>query len=175
MILCGSRFRTLAFDRGQRSNDRGEVTPASVRGTARRSPRFGVRELSKVRIAGNAPVRECRGPAPIDTSPRQARQVAEDALAFLPVGLALDPRADRVAVLARRQFHRNQDIGLAQHVLVHNRRPLRDQPRDEAAHPAARTISSIWPRRLSQPLIGRCGAHRSASSRIRCSGSSFAS
>jgi hypothetical protein len=31
----------------------------------------------------------------------QARQIAENALAFLPVALALDPRADRVAVLAR--------------------------------------------------------------------------
>ena len=32
---------------------------------------------------------------------RQTRQITEDAFAFLPIGLAFDPRADRVAVLAR--------------------------------------------------------------------------
>ena len=105
----------------------------------------------------------------------QPRQIAEDALAFLPVGLALDPRADRVAVLARRQLHRDQDVGLRQHILVHDRGPLRDQPRDEAAHPAAPDDFLDMAKRPSQPLIGRCGAQRSASSRTRCSGSSFVS
>jgi len=43
------------------------------------------------------------------------------------VRLALDPAADGRPVLAGRQFHRHQDIGLAQHVLVQHRRPL-EQP-----------------------------------------------
>jgi hypothetical protein len=46
--------------------------------------------------------------------------------------LAFDPCADRVAILACRQFHRDQDVGLRKHVLVHDGRALRDQPRDEA-------------------------------------------
>jgi hypothetical protein len=42
----------------------------------------------------------------------QSGQIAENTLAFLPVGLALDPSTNRIAVLARRQFHGNQDVGL---------------------------------------------------------------
>ena len=114
-------------------------TSASVRGAAGRSPRFGVRELSKVRIAGNCTRSSmpCPG-AHKYPSPRCRRGSSPRMrLPFLPVGLALDPGADRVAVLARGQFHRDQDVGLRQHVLVHDRRALRDQPRDEAAHAAA--------------------------------------
>src|SRR6516164_6434079 len=37
----------------------------------------------------------------------QPRQISNNALPLLPVGLALDPSADGVAVLARRQFHRD--------------------------------------------------------------------
>src|SRR3954454_7332542 len=67
----------------------------------------------------------------------QPWQLSKDAPPLLPVGLTLDPGADRFAVLARGQFHRDQDVGLRQHVLVDDRRPLRDQPRDKAAHAAA--------------------------------------
>jgi hypothetical protein len=35
------------------------------------------------------------------------------------------------------QAHRDQDVGLRQHILVHHGRPLRDEPRNEAAHAAA--------------------------------------
>lgn len=66
----------------------------------------------------------------------QAWQIAEDALAFVAVSLALDPPADRVAVLARRQFHRDQNVGLREHILMHYGRPLRDQPRNETPDPA---------------------------------------
>src|SRR5215213_3936192 len=67
----------------------------------------------------------------------QPWQLSKDAPPLLPVGLTLDPGADRLAVLARGQFHRDQDVGLRQHVLVDDRRPLRDQPRDKASHAAA--------------------------------------
>ena len=42
----------------------------------------------------------------------QSRQIAQYTFAFLPVGLALNPRAHRIAVLARRQSHRDQYVGL---------------------------------------------------------------
>jgi hypothetical protein len=67
----------------------------------------------------------------------QPRQVAENALAFLAVGLALDPGADRVAVLAGGELHGNENIGLREHILVQHGRALRDQPWNETAHAAA--------------------------------------
>jgi hypothetical protein len=51
------------------------------------------------------------GPQIALTAP-QPRQITENTLAFLPVGLALDPSTNRIAVLARRQFHGDQDVGL---------------------------------------------------------------
>src|SRR5207249_3290793 len=49
-----------------------------------------------------------RGPQ-IAFATEQPRQVAEYALTLLPVGLTLDPSADCVTILARRQLHRNED------------------------------------------------------------------
>jgi len=46
-------------------------------------------------------------------------------------------RKSSVSVSARGQFHRDEDIGLREHVLVHDGRALRDEPWDEAAHAAA--------------------------------------
>jgi hypothetical protein len=114
-------------------------TSASVRGVANRSPRSGVRELSKVWIAGNSTRSRmpCPGAHRLAFAALQPRQITQNAFAFLPVGLALDPRADRVAVLARGELHRDQDVGLRQHVLVHDGRALRDQPRDETTYAAA--------------------------------------
>ena len=67
----------------------------------------------------------------------ELRQLGQDAPAVGAVRLALDPAADRLPVLARRELHREQDVGLAQHVLVQHGRALGDQPRHEAAHTAA--------------------------------------
>jgi hypothetical protein len=73
----------------------------------------------------------------IGFSALQAWEIGKNALAFLLVGLALDPRADRVAVLARGQLHGDQDAGVRKHILVHDGRALRDQLRDETARAAA--------------------------------------
>jgi hypothetical protein len=75
---------------------------------------LGVRELSKVRIGGKVMRLSrfvARGPQ-IAFTALQPRQIAENSFAFLTIGLALNPGADRIAVLARRQFHRDQNVSL---------------------------------------------------------------
>ncbi len=49
---------------------------------------------------------------------REPGQGVQDAPALGAIRLALDPAADRLPVLARRELHGHQDVGLGQHVLV---------------------------------------------------------
>ena len=68
-----------------------------------RSTAASVRELSRCESPERRRVRECRGRAPeIAVRPQQREAAAaEDALAFLPVGPALDSAANCVTDLAR--------------------------------------------------------------------------
>ena len=62
-------------------------------------------------------------------------QLRPDSLPFRPVGLALDPTLKRIAVLRARQLERDQAVYLGQYIFADDRRPLRNQPRDQAFHP----------------------------------------
>gem|GEM_PF-4893458 len=64
-------------------------------------------------------------------------QLAQDALPFGAVRLTFDPAADRVAVLARRQLHADENVRLREHVFVNDGGALRNQPRDESANPSS--------------------------------------
>jgi hypothetical protein len=111
------------------------VHPAAARANCRRSG-----------SVETPPVREPLARHPqISFATLQPGKIAQNRLALLPVGLPLDPCPDRVPVLACRQLHRDQDIHLRQHILVHHGRTLRDQPGNEPATRPRRTISSMRP------------------------------
>jgi hypothetical protein len=128
------------------------------------------RDHRELRVRSSSP----SSGAQTQPSPRgRPRQGGDHRLGLLLVGLALDPRLDRVAVLRRRQAHGDERVRLRQHVLVEHRRPLGDQHHAEAAHAAAAhdAVDVVQhPLRLRQRVLG---AISSASSITRCSGARF--
>src|SRR6516225_9492026 len=96
-------FGTPGFDGGKRGGDHRKVDLGEG---ARRCQALAA--LWRARAVEGADHREgdackdgvTRGPD-VALAGLQLREIGENALALLAVGLALDPRADRVAVLAR--------------------------------------------------------------------------
>src|SRR6516165_12363663 len=99
---------------GERSHDRGEVHLSQ-----RARYHEALTPFGRARAVEGADWRKgdaleqgmARGPH-IAFAALQPRQISKNALALLPVGLALDPSADSVAVLARRQFHCDKYVRL---------------------------------------------------------------
>src|SRR6516162_3872168 len=105
---------TLGAGGGERSHDRSEVYFSQRARCHEALTAVGhARAVEGAdRRKGDALEQGIAGGPHIAFAALQPRQISKNALTFLPVGLALDPSADSVAVLARRQFHRDQYVRL---------------------------------------------------------------
>src|SRR6516162_1543949 len=107
-------FGILGTGSDERSLDRGEVYFSQRARCHGALTAFGRARAVKGADwrQGDVPEQGIAGGPHIAFATPQPGQITKNALAFLPVGLALDPSADSVAVLARRQFHRDQYVRL---------------------------------------------------------------